>query len=203
MTEDALLAAIRAAPHDDGPRLVYADWLMARGDVRGELVSLEVSDRRGALGPAGRVHLQALVAAHGYPHPELPPDPVAQLPWHGGGTHPTQYGLTHEGHHWYVRQRYGFTIDLDGVEIVDADVDWEDWNHLSPAETNVVLTVLTEAILAGDPPGALQAAFDALEPPAHPAYHAGRHPLVSAVEARDYERYCALLAAIREDRTGG
>jgi uncharacterized protein (TIGR02996 family) len=30
--EDALLAAIAAAPLDDAPRLVYADWLQDRGD---------------------------------------------------------------------------------------------------------------------------------------------------------------------------
>jgi uncharacterized protein (TIGR02996 family) len=31
-TEKALLAAIWAAPHDDLPRLVYADWLDESGD---------------------------------------------------------------------------------------------------------------------------------------------------------------------------
>ena len=35
------LAAIRAAPNDDGPRLVYADWLLERGDPRGELIILQ------------------------------------------------------------------------------------------------------------------------------------------------------------------
>jgi uncharacterized protein (TIGR02996 family) len=30
--EDALLAAVAAAPLDDAPRLVYADWLQERGD---------------------------------------------------------------------------------------------------------------------------------------------------------------------------
>jgi uncharacterized protein (TIGR02996 family) len=30
--EDALLAAVAAAPLDDAPRLVYADWLQDRGD---------------------------------------------------------------------------------------------------------------------------------------------------------------------------
>nr|HEX4315777.1 TIGR02996 domain-containing protein [Kofleriaceae bacterium] len=40
-TDDALLAAIRAAPADDAPRLVYADHLLARGDRRGELIQLQ------------------------------------------------------------------------------------------------------------------------------------------------------------------
>jgi uncharacterized protein (TIGR02996 family) len=30
--EDALIAAIEAAPFDDAPRLVYADWLQERGE---------------------------------------------------------------------------------------------------------------------------------------------------------------------------
>jgi uncharacterized protein (TIGR02996 family) len=37
----ALLAAVLAAPDDDAPRLVYADWLLERGDVRGELIRLD------------------------------------------------------------------------------------------------------------------------------------------------------------------
>lgn len=39
--DDALLAAIVAAPDDDAPRLVYADWLLERGDARGELIALQ------------------------------------------------------------------------------------------------------------------------------------------------------------------
>ncbi|MBX9626606.1 MAG: TIGR02996 domain-containing protein [Gemmataceae bacterium] len=40
-TEDALLAAVDAAPGDPTPRLVYADWLDDRGDPRAELVRVE------------------------------------------------------------------------------------------------------------------------------------------------------------------
>lgn len=35
------LAGIRAARDDDAPRLVYADWLLERGDPRGELILLQ------------------------------------------------------------------------------------------------------------------------------------------------------------------
>jgi len=38
MSEHALLAAIAAAPDDDEPRLVFADWLQQRGDPWGELI---------------------------------------------------------------------------------------------------------------------------------------------------------------------
>jgi uncharacterized protein (TIGR02996 family) len=36
-----LFAAILAAPAEDEPRLVYADWLVERGDPRGELIQLQ------------------------------------------------------------------------------------------------------------------------------------------------------------------
>ena len=39
-TGDELLAAIVAEPDATEPRLVYADWLIARGDARGELIQL-------------------------------------------------------------------------------------------------------------------------------------------------------------------
>ncbi|MGC4118961.1 MAG: TIGR02996 domain-containing protein [Myxococcales bacterium] len=35
------MAAILAAPDDEGPRLVYADWLQERSDPRGELIGLQ------------------------------------------------------------------------------------------------------------------------------------------------------------------
>ena len=36
-----LLDAVLAAPDDDAPRLVYADWLLERGDPRGEFIQLQ------------------------------------------------------------------------------------------------------------------------------------------------------------------
>ena len=36
-----MLRAIREAPEDDTPRLVYADWLQERGDPRGELIAVQ------------------------------------------------------------------------------------------------------------------------------------------------------------------
>jgi uncharacterized protein (TIGR02996 family) len=41
--DEAFLRAIAAAPADDAPRLVYADWLDERGDARAALVRAEVS----------------------------------------------------------------------------------------------------------------------------------------------------------------
>ena len=38
---DALLRTIRERPDDDGPRLVYADWLEEHGDPRGEFIRIQ------------------------------------------------------------------------------------------------------------------------------------------------------------------
>ncbi|MEK6234824.1 MAG: TIGR02996 domain-containing protein, partial [Planctomycetales bacterium] len=52
MDEQAFLAEIAANPDDDAPRLIFADWLEERGDLRAELLRLlnelihiEVPDR--------------------------------------------------------------------------------------------------------------------------------------------------------------
>ena len=37
-----LSAAIAAAPDEDVPRLVLADWLQSQGDLRGELAAIQV-----------------------------------------------------------------------------------------------------------------------------------------------------------------
>ena len=49
--EDELLAAIYAAPGDDGPRLVFADALSERGDPRGEFIALQVGHAAGQRSP--------------------------------------------------------------------------------------------------------------------------------------------------------
>ena len=49
--EEALLAELRAHPHDDAPRAVYADWLAERGDPRGEFIALQLERRRRLLAP--------------------------------------------------------------------------------------------------------------------------------------------------------
>ncbi|MBI1915984.1 MAG: TIGR02996 domain-containing protein [Planctomycetes bacterium] len=42
-TEESFLQAIRDEPDDDGLRLIFADWLEERGDVRGTLMRLQVT----------------------------------------------------------------------------------------------------------------------------------------------------------------
>ncbi len=43
--EHALRAAVFDAPDDDAPRSIYADWLLQRGDPRGELIALQLAGR--------------------------------------------------------------------------------------------------------------------------------------------------------------
>ncbi len=57
-----LLAAIREHPADDGPRLIFADWLQQRGDPRGELLALQLSGTRDARTLARE---QTLIRHHG------------------------------------------------------------------------------------------------------------------------------------------
>jgi uncharacterized protein (TIGR02996 family) len=57
---EALFALVRAAPTDDGPRLVWADALILAGDPRGEFVSRQI---RGGEDEQARVH--ALLEEHG------------------------------------------------------------------------------------------------------------------------------------------
>jgi uncharacterized protein (TIGR02996 family) len=58
----ALLAAIVANPDDSATRLVYADWLLERGDPRGELIRLHQEGRE--TGDLQRKHRPVLLAPY-------------------------------------------------------------------------------------------------------------------------------------------
>jgi uncharacterized protein (TIGR02996 family) len=62
--DDALLAAIHAAPDDDAPRAVYADALQQRGDPRGEFIALQLAHARGELTSEGLARECALEREH-------------------------------------------------------------------------------------------------------------------------------------------
>jgi uncharacterized protein (TIGR02996 family) len=64
-SEDALLAAIHERPAEDAPRLVYADWLLERGEVRGEFITLQFKRRAGGLSEAEAKREQQLLKKHG------------------------------------------------------------------------------------------------------------------------------------------
>jgi len=63
--EQSLLRAVYAAPHDDAPRLVYADLLSARDDPRGEFIVLECEKAHGTLNPTQRRRHDALLRKYG------------------------------------------------------------------------------------------------------------------------------------------
>lgn len=60
MKDEAFLAAVFAAPDDDGPRLVWADRLLERGDPRGELIRLQCAPQRDAATLAREAELMRL-----------------------------------------------------------------------------------------------------------------------------------------------
>ncbi len=64
VTERKLVDAILEKPEDDGPRLVYADWLMQRGNPRGELVILQCEAAHGELSAQKAKRLQELQKLH-------------------------------------------------------------------------------------------------------------------------------------------
>lgn len=61
--EAALRAAIVANPADDAPRLVYADWLLEHGDVRGEFIRLQIEHARDPRDAKREKRLAALLDA--------------------------------------------------------------------------------------------------------------------------------------------
>ncbi len=65
-TEQSLIDAIVANPDDDEPRLVYADLLESRGDLRGELIQLECKLPRanGDTRPAIEARIAVLLKNH-------------------------------------------------------------------------------------------------------------------------------------------
>lgn len=176
MTGEALRARIRDAPEDRAARLVYADWLAAQGDPRGELIVLDERERERPIDEAEALErLLVLVAQHGFPL--LPDDPDERMPpWWGGGSYPVQYEVDHGGHHYYLRYRSGnFSIDVDDVEVAAPELDVVGDGEWTDSETNMILTIVSDAILAGAP-------LDRLVFPArtamhrHPAYRLGRFP---------------------------
>lgn len=79
--ERTLLDEIAAAPDDDGPRTVYADWLLERGDPRGTFIALQLARAR-ARDAAVSAEEQQLLDAHwrawvGEPSAVLEPAQVA------------------------------------------------------------------------------------------------------------------------------
>jgi len=61
---DDFIAEIWAAPNDDGLREVFADWLIAKSDPRGELIMLQMTRKRRGLDAEAQKRELALVKQH-------------------------------------------------------------------------------------------------------------------------------------------
>lgn len=97
-----LLDAIRATPADDGPRLVYADWLIERDDPRGHFIMLQCHAE-----PAMRERATTLLATH-------EPTWTCHLPEWARDPHFSR------GFIEYVRNAEGKRVRLTGDGQVDA-----------------------------------------------------------------------------------
>jgi uncharacterized protein (TIGR02996 family) len=62
--DDSLLAAIVADPENTAAYQVYADWLLERGDVWGELINIQIERERGSVDEALAARERELLAEH-------------------------------------------------------------------------------------------------------------------------------------------
>lgn len=75
----SLFSAILAAPSDDRPRRVLADWLLERGDPRGEFIVCQL-----ATSPTERARAKKLLTQHALEWIGPLPFPVEQWTFAGG-----------------------------------------------------------------------------------------------------------------------
>lgn len=61
---DRLLEDVYKNPADDGPRQVLADWLIEKGDPRGELIALQLRPRATPMTPQQAARERSLLHAH-------------------------------------------------------------------------------------------------------------------------------------------
>jgi uncharacterized protein (TIGR02996 family) len=202
-TEAELLAAIADNPGDEQTRLVYADWLIARGDRRGELIVLEHRERTT---PGGLTHpdqcasLLRLAAEFGFPHL---PDPDAHvLPFEQLGRDVVDFRADFEGHNYMLALRGVLFLKIDhGPPIENLTMTLQ--RRWTDEETNVILSMTSRAIRAGTP-------FDQIVFPdpvtiaSHPDHRLGPLPMYFSAEiledfdaswllrARDHARWYAI-----------
>ena len=181
-SEAELLAAI-AAQRDDHTRQVYADWLLARGDRRGELIELDLRERRtpgGLAHPDQMASLLRLAAEFGFPHL---PDPDSELLAFEQLGRDHDYRFSDNGHIFRLTRTTTFTLTMDGGQPIEnttlrIERRWTD------QETNVILSIVNRAIKDGRgrsafatlwfPSGAMMAK--------HPAHRLGPLPLYFSAE---------------------
>ena len=199
-SEAELLAAIVAQPTDE-TRLVYADWLLARGDRRGELIHLDLLERTTPLThPDQLASLLRLAAEYGFPHL---PDPDAELLAFTQDGREDAYELDHDGRHYRLVHRNGALELTAGGDTPLANTTLQVQRRWTDQETNVILTITNHAIRS-------RQRFDMLWFPSgammlkHPAHRLGPLPRYFSAEivedfdapwmlrARDHARWYAI-----------
>jgi uncharacterized protein (TIGR02996 family) len=166
-TESEFLDAIRRDPTDHAAVQVYADWLLDRGDSRGELIVLQ--EREAELDAPHMLRLLELAAEHGFIR--LPDDPEADVLRFAGGVIPDGayrivYELAHGGRDYrVVESRTELRIDVDD-RVVRTDTPRV---MISPQSASCVLERVSAAILLGEP-------LDKLELPTELHGRIGRFP---------------------------
>lgn len=189
MSEEAqLLAAIAADPDDESPRLVYADWLIARGDRRGELIVLDHLERTtpgGLAHPDQLASILRLAAELGFPH--LPDRDAALLSFEQIGR-AEHYRVFHGGHRFTLRRAgYELTLQRDDERPIHSE-HYKLLGAWSDPATTVILTIALGAIRSGTP-------FERVVFPdraamrEHPDYRLGPFPMYFSAEiVEDFER---------------
>ena len=144
--EHELLAAIAAAPADVTARQVYADWLIARGDERGELISLDLAERAGHeltdLQP-----LLRLAAVHGFPR--WPDDPDDELLPFAHTQVPDQFHVHHRDVDYYISYRRGVLSIITNVDWVRHDfpaLDLKNLDAWDAHQTDVFLSIISRTL---------------------------------------------------------
>lgn len=219
-SEHDLLAALREDPYDEQARLVYADALQARGDVRGELLLLQ---HREDVMPAGLddpemlERLLVLAAQHGFLRvPDDDQDALDILPFATELVHEPQFvhpvaatlSTSWAGHRYELRVDRHLTVRVDDGP---ATLHRLHLGQLTDETLHVVAAVMSEAIrrdVAPQFPETLAAweAHPAWQlgcvpgwpvPPAFAAAHPGE---LLVVRARDKKRWFELWERLQRLR---
>jgi uncharacterized protein (TIGR02996 family) len=200
--EATLLAAIAADPDDDAQRLVYADWLIAHADPRGELIVLDHLERTtpgGIVDIAQLAQYLRLSAELGFPH--LPDRDADLLAFDQIGRGDC-YRIFHAGHRYTLRAKDGLSLQRGDERPIFSE-HYELIGPWSDRATTVVLAITLAAIRAGTP-------FERVAFPDHAAiqthadYRLGPLPMYFCAEivegferdhllrARDHARWYAI-----------
>lgn len=162
-SEAELLEAVYAAPDDDGPRLVYADWLTERGDPWGELIVTQIAQARGEANAASQARAEKLLASHAEArHTGLP------IEWkvrYQGAIRPPIFrrGFLYAADVWWPANRDSMAHgdsrwgSIEQLRIIGSDSAMELATVLDPAKRSLravfnLSASAVEAVLAKQPP---------------------------------------------------